>query len=200
MQYTQHKTSSTLVLCCVLHNWHNGWSYIYCKHSFKILVNLTPNMVTNSFEWVDIHCRMNKVLLWIFLSSIDRFNVYTKEFEVKLLVGASWSLSMTEWVTVYLIPTLRMTIIGLAMLVHGWWELGILVVILQLSSQEVTLRSSNMNISSSIATSLSPFIWKVIFYCTFISKPRRVYKVKKVGKNVFKTYNLTCTVEVWWRA
>ena len=104
MQYTQHKTSSTLVLCCVLHNWHNRWSYIYCKHSFKILVNLTSNMVTDSFEWVDIHCRMNKVLLWIFLSSKDRFNVYTKEFEVKFLVGASWSLNMTEWVTVYLIP------------------------------------------------------------------------------------------------
>ena len=56
-------------------------------------------------------------------------------------------------------------------------ELSILVVILSvsLSSWEVTFRSSNVNIACSTATSLSPLLGKVIFYCTFVSRePRKV--------------------------
>ena len=40
---------------------------------------------------------------------------------------------------------------------------------------EVTLRSSNVNIACSTATSLSPLIGKVTFYCTFVSRePHKV--------------------------
>ena len=56
-------------------------------------------------------------------------------------------------------------------------ELSTLVVILSvtLSSREVTFRSSNMNVVCSAATSLSPLIGKVTFYCTFVSRePRKV--------------------------
>ena len=41
--------------------------------------------------------------------------------------------------------------------------------------REVTFRSSNLNITCSTATSLSPLIGKVTFYCTFVSRePRKV--------------------------
>ena len=41
--------------------------------------------------------------------------------------------------------------------------------------REVTFRSSNLNIACSTATSLSPLIGKVTFYCTFVSRePRKV--------------------------
>ena len=44
-----------------------------------------------------------------------------------------------------------------------------------LSSQEVTFMSSNVNIACSTATSLSPLIGKVTFYCTFVSRePHKV--------------------------
>ena len=64
-------------------------------------------------------------------------------------------------------------------------ELSTLVVILFviLSSQEFTLRSSNLNIACSAATSLSSQMEKVIFYRTFVSRePSKVQKVKKVKK------------------
>ena len=42
-----------------------------------------------------------------------------------------------------------------------------------------------MNIACSTATSLSPLMEKVSFYCNFVFRePRKVYKVKKVRKTV----------------
>ena len=62
-------------------------------------------------------------------------------------------------------------LVGLAAVMRSQ-ELSILVVILSvsLSSQEVTFRSSNMNIVCSTATSLSKLPGKVIFYRTFVSR------------------------------
>ena len=56
-------------------------------------------------------------------------------------------------------------------------EVSTLVVILSvcLSSREFTFRSSNLNIVCSTATSFSPLMEKVSFYCTFVFRePRKV--------------------------
>ena len=48
-----------------------------------------------------------------------------------------------------------------------------------------------MNIACSTATSLSPLIGKVTFYCTFVSREsRKVLKVKNVRKTVFWSTSL----------
>ena len=65
-----------------------------------------------------------------------------------------------------------------------------------LSSREFTFRSSNVNIACSTATSLSPLMEKVSFYCTFVYREsRKVYKVKKVRKTVLGLRVLNSTLE-----